>query len=147
MGYVTNADVEERLGTAAYVQLTDDTGTGAADVDKVNEARLAAEGEVDSYLARRTSVPVDVTGRPELAAVLRGIALDLVSYRLHLRRPPVPTDVSQRRREAVQWLERVARGDVLLPTATSMEANAAGGEDVLVDGPERVLSRDRMADL
>ena len=38
MAYVTNSDIEERLGTAAYVQLTDDAGTGSADTDKVDEA-------------------------------------------------------------------------------------------------------------
>jgi len=52
MGYVTNADIENRLGSAAYVQLTDDEGTGSANEDRVDEARLGAEGEADSYLAR-----------------------------------------------------------------------------------------------
>ncbi len=87
MPYVTNADIEERLGTLAYVQLTDDTGSGAADLDKVNEARLGAEGEVDSYLAARYAVPVDLVAHPELSAVLRTFVLDLVEYRLRNRRP------------------------------------------------------------
>jgi len=31
MSYATNADIEERLGTATYIELTDDTGLGQAD--------------------------------------------------------------------------------------------------------------------
>ena len=30
MSYITNDDMELRLGTARYVQLTDDAGTGSA---------------------------------------------------------------------------------------------------------------------
>ncbi len=147
MGYVTNAEIEERLGTAAYVQLTDDAGTGAADVDKADEARLAAEGEANSYLAVRVTVPVDLERHPELAAVLKGVVLDLVAYRLHGRRPPVPADVARRRDEAVRWLERVARGEVVLPTAGEAGANPAAGVAGAAVGPARGLTRETMRDL
>ena len=147
MGYVTNADIEERLGTAAYVQLTDDAGSGAADTDKVDEARLGAEGELDSYLGRRVTVPVDTGRYPELAAVLKSFVLDLVAYRLHGRRPPVPADVVRRRNEAIQWLERVSRGEVLLPTAKEAPPNATVGASGVVVGQARVLSRETLRDL
>ncbi len=147
MAYVTNADIEERLGTTACVQLTDDAGTGSADLDRVNEARLAAEGEADSYLARRIAVPVDLARRPELAAVLRGVVLDLVSYRLHGRRPPVPPDVARRRDEAVRWLERVARGDVLLPAMAEPPPNPAAGLAGAAVGAPRTMTRDTLRDL
>ena len=39
MAYVTNADIEERLGSRTYVQLTDDAGTGSADTDKFDVKR------------------------------------------------------------------------------------------------------------
>ena len=45
MSYITNVDIEERLGTALYTQLTDDTGTGSADTDVVDSSRDEAEGE------------------------------------------------------------------------------------------------------
>ena len=51
MAYITNSDIQAWLGTAAYVALTDDAGTGSADTAKVDQARLGAEGEVNSYLA------------------------------------------------------------------------------------------------
>ena len=68
MSYATNSDIESRLGNTLYVQLTDDVGSGSADEEKVSEARLAAEGEVNSYLGRRYAVPVDLTNHAELAA-------------------------------------------------------------------------------
>jgi phage gp36-like protein len=52
MAYITSADVEQRMGHLAYVQLTDDAGTGSANEAIVAEARSGAEGEVNSYLGR-----------------------------------------------------------------------------------------------
>ncbi len=147
MGYITNADIEERLGTSTYIQLTDDVGTGTADEDKVNEARLGAEGEVNSYLSRRVAVPVDLASRPELAGALRSIVLDLVEYRLRGRRPPVPSGVSRRRDEAVQWLERVAAGEVLLPAQAEMATNSAAGAMTASTGSMRAMTRETLRDL
>ena len=147
MSYTTHADIEERLGSAAYVQLTDDTGSGSADEDKVTEARLAAEGEVNSYLGRRYAVPVDVTGEEELAGVLKSVTLDLVEYRLHARRPPVPEDIRLKRDSAVRWLQRAASGEVVLPAGSELATNPAGGITGEVTGAARVLSRDELEDL
>ncbi len=147
MGYATNADVEERLGTALYVQLTDDTGTGSADTDKVTEARQGAEGEVNSYLGRRYSVPVDVAAHAEVAGVLKSVTLDLVEFRLHERRPPVPEDVRRKRDAAVKWLEMVASGAVVLPAGSELAGNPALGISGRVVGAERVLTREEMGNL
>ena len=62
MAYITNADIEERLGSATYVQLADDDGDNVADVGVVDEARLGADGEVSSYLGRRFQLPIDPVG-------------------------------------------------------------------------------------
>lgn len=147
MGYVTNADIEKRLGPSAYVQLTDDAGSGIADPEKVDEARLGAEGEVNSYLALRVAVPVDLGRWPELAGTLKSVVLDLVEYRLRGRRPPVSASVIQRRAEAVQWLERVARGEAALPVCAEPAANAAAGLRAAVVGSERTLTREGLRDV
>ncbi len=144
MSYLANSDIEKRLGTAAYVQLTDDEGTGSANEDRVDEARLGAEGEANSYLARRYAVPVDLGGHPELAAVLESFVLDLAEYRLHGRRPPVPDDVLRRRQEAVQWRGRVAEGQVDLPAAAAPTASTSSGTVAEVSGAERVFDREEL---
>lgn len=146
MGYITNSDIEERLGTAAYVQLADDDGNGVADVGVVDEARLGAEGELNSYLGRRYSVPVSLTTHPDLADVLASFTLDLAEYRLRLRRPPVPDDARRRRDQAIEWLTRAAEGRIELPSAVGVAGSSARGTIAAVTGEKRVLTRDELSD-
>lgn len=146
MAYITNTDIQERLGSAAYVQLTDDDGNGQADIGVVDEARLAAEGEVNSYLARRYQVPIDLTAHPELSDILASVTLDLVEYRLRLRRPPVGRDVHELRAHAADWLTRVADGRIELPSAAPLAGNAARGTLAATTGAERLLTHDELSD-
>jgi phage gp36-like protein len=145
MAYITNADIQERLGDDAYVQLTDDDGDGQADVGVVDEARLGAEGELNSYLARRYQVPIDLTVHPELVDVLASFALDLAEYRLRARRPPIPKDAEKRRAQAVEWLRRVADGSLDLPSATPVASNTTRGAPGATAGEERLLTRDELS--
>ena len=103
MAYITNTDIQTRLGSAVYVQLTDDAGTGSANIAVVDESRAGAEGEVDAYLARRFAVPIDLAANPELGGILKSIALDLTEYRLRLRRPPVSAEATARRDSAASF--------------------------------------------
>jgi len=146
MAYISNSDIETRLGSAAYVQLTDDAGAGVANQEVVDEARAGAEGEVDSYLARRFAVPVDLARNPELSGILRSIALDLAEYRLRLRRPPVPAEATERRIAAVSWLKRVAAGEVQLPAGLDPLPTPLGGTRARATGEERLFTPDELAD-
>lgn len=138
MAYITNAEIQTRLGSSTYVQLSDDNGDGSADTAVVDEARVAAEGELDSYLAVRHSVPVDVTAHPELVGLLKSAALDLAEYRLRLRRPPVSEDARRRRDQTVEWLRLIGNGTIALP---SISAPAGKGSVAQTSGAARVLSR------
>ena len=144
MSYVTGSDIETRLGATAFVQLTDDAGTGSANIDVVDEAREGAEGEVNSYLAHRYAVPVDLSAHPDSAAWLKTVVLDLVEQRLHARRPPVPEAIDAKRRAALEWLERVAAGKVELPAATAPMPHPDRGFQAASAGNTRVLSHDEM---
>lgn len=147
MAYITNSDIEERLGPAKYLGLTDDEATGAPDTGRVTEAREGAEGEVDSYLARQYRVPVNLTAYPELESVLKSIALDLAEYRLHARRPPVPFAVTQKHDYAVLWLRRVAEAEILLPAESAVTENDARAPIAETLGEPRVFTRDELAGL
>lgn len=144
MAYVTNADIEQRLGSSAYVQLTDDDGDGVANAGVVNEARIGAEGEVDGYLARRYRLPIDLVTHPDIAGVLASFTLDLVEYRLRSRRPPVPRDAVAARARAMRWLQCVANGVIELPSAAGLAASTARGIVAESTGNGRVLSRDEL---
>jgi phage gp36-like protein len=147
MAYVTNTDIEERLGTAAYIQLTDDTGSGSADLDKIDEARAGAEAEANSYFASRYRVPVDATSEPQVLAAIKSVVLDLIAYRLHGRRPPIPADIVRRRSEAVAWLAQVGLGAAALPSAIALAENPAGGIVIETSGPARIMTRDSLNDV
>ena len=147
MAYINNTDITTWMGSATVVQLTDDTGSGAADSARITEARVGAEGEVNSYLATRYAVPVDLTGEPEVSAVLRTFVLDLAAYRLRSRRPPVPADVVRRRDEAIEWLARVASGLVQLPAALAPRGPTALGTVAATGGGARTMTRDALEQL
>ena len=147
MSYITNSDIETRLGTSVYVQLADDTGSGSADPNIVDEARTSAEGVANSYLARRYAVPVDLTTHPDLDDVLSGIVLDLAVHRLCARRPPIPADVVRHHAAALAWLEQVAAGQVVLPAAIEVAGNTAGGPVAEVSGAKRVVTRSELEGL
>jgi phage gp36-like protein len=146
MRYASNADVEERLGTATCVELTDDTGSGIIDEDKVTEAVVAAEAEIDSYLGRRYFIPLDGAQEPELADLLKRLTVDLAEYRLRARRLPIADDVGRMRDGVLQWLQRAANGEVVLPMTHEIAGNPALGAAGAVTGPPRVLSRGLMDD-
>jgi phage gp36-like protein len=146
MSYITNADIQERLGNDTYVSLTDDNRDGAADVGVVDEARLAAEGEVNSFLARRYRVPIDLTLHPELGDLVASVTLDVAEYRLRLRRPPVSEDARRRHAQTLDWLSRVADGRIDLPSIIPPATGTARGIVVQISGEERLLSREELAD-
>jgi len=140
MAYLTNLDIEQRLGHAACVQLADDDGDGQPDAGVVDEARLGAEGELNSYLARRYEVPIDLGRHPDVGDLLKTVALDLAEYRLRLRRPPMPDDAAARRQRTTAWLARVADGRVSLPASIPIAASSSRGTVATVTGATRRLS-------
>ena len=142
MGYATLQDLADRLGPAAYLQLTDDEATGEPNEARAQESLDAAEAEVNSRLASRFAVPLDVATEPQAAAMLRAVALDLAEYRLHARRPPVPEAVEAKALQTRQWLRDVAEGRAQLPLSREAPANESGGTVAEVHGTERVFRRD-----
>lgn len=147
MSYATLSDLEDRLGSAVYLQLTDDAGSGAPDEVVAGEALGGAEGEANSFLARRYAVPVEAADEPEVAALLKSMALDLAEYRLHARRGHVPEDVRVKCEAALRWLQLVAAGQAVLPARRELRGNPALAFAGEVAGAPRVLSRREMENL
>ncbi len=147
MSYASLSDLEDRLGSAVYLQLTDDAGAGTPDEAVAGEALGGAEGEMNSFLARRYAVPVAVAGEPEVAALLKSIALDLAEYRLHARRAGVPDDVRAKREAALRWLQLIAAGQAVLPARSELAGNPALAFAGEVACAPRVLSRKEMENL
>lgn len=145
MPYITNTDIQERVGPSTYLQLADDNNDGVADAAVVDEVRLGAEGEVSAYLARRYQAPIDASGDANLAGLLASVALDVAEYRLRLRRPPVPLDTQRRYDRTVAWLRAVAGGVIALPSAATLSGPASQGTVATSIGATRVLSREELS--
>lgn len=124
MAYIVNQDLIDRVGTATAAQLTTDSGATPS-TTVIDEVRQSAEGEANGYLAKRHAVPVDLTTHPDLAATLKGFVLDIGVFRLMSRRPPVADAYRDARNDAVAWLEKVAKGDVVLPAAATPASTTA----------------------
>lgn len=142
VSYATLEDVAARLGPAAYVQLTDDENAGSANTERIEESLQAAQGEIDSRLACRYATPVDVSGEPEAAALLKALTLDLVEHRLHARRPPVPEAVREAAVNARQWLRDLVHGRAQLPLSKAAAENETCGVVAAVSGSARVFTRE-----
>ena len=136
MAYISNQDLIDRVGSTRAAELTTDSGS-TPDADKVTEARLGAEGEVNGYLARRYAVPINLTAHPDLAAALKSITLDVAAYRLHTLRQPVPEEVSSVRKMAIEWCSKVSRGEIVLPAAATPASATADSPTVSWGGKAR----------
>ncbi|MCO6436542.1 MAG: DUF1320 domain-containing protein [Phycisphaerae bacterium] len=116
--YLTAQDVVDRIGSDAAARLTTDSGT-TPNTTKIDAVITEAEGEAHGYLARRYAVPVDLTSHPDVEATLRGHVMALTLYRLYALRPPVSETHRNGRNDAVEWLKGVAKGEIVLPAATT----------------------------
>ncbi len=147
MSYITADDLRLWLGDDAYTQLTDDDGTGLPNEQIVQQALTAAQGEVDSYLARRYRLPLDSVRFPKAVETLAVITLDVAEYRLNTRRPPIPEEIQLRYRHALSWLTQLARGELLLPAESAIPATAATGLQAATFGNPLVLDHQEMNEL
>lgn len=124
MAYITNNDIVLAVGTERAVQLTDGTGsTPTAAV--LDEVRNTAEGEANGYLGRRYAVPVDLGAHADLAGVLKGMVVRLAVYWLYGRKPPPPEQPETDYNYALKWLEKVAKGEIVLGAATTPAASTS----------------------
>ena len=124
MAYITNDDIVARVGTAAAVQLTTDSGD-TPDSAVLDRVRLAAEGEVNGYIGKRYAVPVDLSAHPESEGLVVGVTLNVAVYHLNSRRPPAAEAYEPLYKHAKEWLMGVARGDIVLPAATTPASTTA----------------------
>ena len=117
MTYCTKSDMVDRFTDAELVQLTDVAGIGLIDDAVLNEAIDDAAAEIDSYLVGYT-LPLD-TVPPRF----KRMACDIVRYFLYGN---APTDeVAKRFNAAIDYLERVASGDITLMRQAQASGNVA----------------------
>ncbi|MCP4259091.1 MAG: DUF1320 domain-containing protein [Planctomycetes bacterium] len=124
MPYSTLTDIKKVIPEDTIIQLTDDTGNAAVDTVKVDEAIAQADGEIDTYVGAKYTVPLSVP----IPDIIRGISCDIAIYKLYKRRMediPETRDTSYTR--AVKLLKEIRDGKQPLPIATAPAAGLSSG--------------------
>ena len=141
MAYITQTDIENRIGATILIQLTDDDGDGVADASVVNKAISDAEAEVNGYVGTRYSVPLD-----PVPAIVSRWTTSIAVYLVYQHRRGASETVQYEYEQTVKALDKVSRGLITLganePETTTPEV---GG--VTVDAPEPVITLDAMKGL
>lgn len=113
--YATASQLIEHLGDELAGQLADPAGGVLADETLLTTILTRASGEMDTYLARRLTVPLD-SPTDSFLSWLEQLALDIATYRLFvLRRLGDVEDARRRYEDALAWLRSFAEGAVEAP--------------------------------
>jgi len=134
--YALQADMVTALGEDELIQLSDraNPAVGAIDAAVLTRALEAADGEIDSYLAARYTLPL-----ASVPVILRDAAIDVARYRLHDR--GMPDLVADNYKHRIAWLRDVAAGKASVGLAPeSLTPNTAGLPEMTSGG--RVFARE-----
>lgn len=110
MAYLTTAELEQRIGAREVVQLSDRENERAANQAVIDAAISDAEAEANGYLGVRYPLPLDAA--PDQ---VKSIVASIARYNLFRRNVPEGHAAYVAYVAAVRALERIARGDVILP--------------------------------
>ncbi len=152
--YASSTDLANRFANDAEVaHLTDTSDTGTPDPDVLNENVNFAEGQIDSYAGRKYLTPL-ATDDTVFANFLKSLTLDIAVYHLvGARGDLAPEAKTLAHDKAIDWLEKLAEGKVVLPAAATQpttaarEPIAAFGTAGTGDNSKRLFSRATQANL
>lgn len=129
----------EQLEEDILIELTDDSGTGSVDADKVTRAIADADATIDSYCQGRYTIPLSPV--PDM---IRQVSVDIAIYNLYSRRQDsVPDNRLERYKNAIRFLDKVSKGQISLGATTP--APETTGASVDIDGSDRIFTRDKMS--
>lgn len=152
--YASRAELQARFSDDAEVaHLTDSEDTGTPDTAVLDEVIEDAEAEIESYAAMRYEVPLDVGGDTGLAARIKSLTLDLAVAKLHDRSGNVPEPNETARTRALEWLDKLSTGKIVLPSArteattVSREPRVTWGTAATGTRSQRLFSRETQVNL
>lgn len=146
MPYATQADIVMLYGANALV-VADRNGDGVPDTDAISRALDLSSGEMDTYIGRRYTLPL-----PASTAHLTQLCVDIAVYRLALSQDVATAEHRTRYEDALSVLTKIADGRVslslpALPPGTETAPEITGPQAVVVGGPDRIFSREKMRDI
>lgn len=141
MPYCTISDITDQLPSRDLIALTDDDRMGVANSAVVDRAIADGDATIDAYCQNRYPLPLD-----PVPTAIRRLCVDLAIYNLFSRRSSVldlPEIRKDRQKEAIRFLEKVATGTIQIGAA--LPEPESSGNSVSISSPERVFSRDTLA--
>lgn len=147
MAYATQADIVEIYGADALV-VADRDGNGTPDAAAIARALGAASDEIDAHIGIRFALPLAI-----VPGMLRQHAVDIGVYRLAQTADVLTEELRRRYEDAISLLRRIAEGKATLvfPPAEPGEGEEEPADNspqpIVVAGPPRLFSRERMRDL
>jgi phage gp36-like protein len=104
MAYIAQSDLAARLTQQELIELTDDAGTGEVNQQVLTSIIEQASSLIDTYTGGRYQLPLAVSEQ------VRGLALDIATYLLFLRRRRIAAEVQLAYDNAIALLRDVAAG-------------------------------------
>lgn len=150
--YATIDDIDARH-PAELILLAADENTGVVDTGRVTAALADASAEVRAILKARYSSPELSRLDAESLDTLRFYTIDVALYRVALSFARSNERIKERYEAAIKRLEAIAsgKGGLSFEGGSAGDDPAIGGptspNEVLVDVPERVFTRDRLRGL
>ncbi len=140
MTYSTKQNLIDRFGATELQQLTDRTNIPPSTIDDIvlGEALSDADALLDSYIAKRYSLPLD-----PVPSILTRMSGDIARFYLYGKRADKDGEVERAYKEAMAWAKDVARGLVELEQA-GQPAEQTGGGTIRTEAPAKTFSRDSL---
>lgn len=136
MSYASKQDMIDAFSEKELKQLTDREAAAVIDDAVLAKALVAADAEIDTYLAKRVATPLS-----PVPVIVNSHACAIARYKLH--KDSVPEVVRNGYTDALAWLKRAAAGEVSIDGLAS-SPTATTADMPLVDAPARVFGRDDM---
>lgn len=136
MPYCTWEDLESRFGSEIS-ELIDRDNDDSDDVGALDKAIGDADALIDGFISSKYKVPL-----LNVPTLINKISCDITRYNLWDNR--APEEVEKRYKDAVSFLDRIAKGTIQLPDADPNETQTA--QPLMVDANERVFTMDTLAD-
>lgn len=139
MTYATQQDLIDRFGEKELKQLTDRANVPPTTIDDTIVGRALSDATelADSYLGKLYVLPLSTVP----PALVKACA-DIARYYLH-GKAAKDTILEDAFKQALAWLEKVAKGLVTIPAEGVMPAEAGGGS-IRAKPNDRVFTRDSL---
>lgn len=140
MAYLTQAELEDRIGSDVVLQLADRDRDGVADAASIAAAIADADAEINSYLYPLYALPLAIV--PDTVKRLSSM---IARYNLWRRNVAADHPAYIAYIDAVKTLQAIASGSVSLPLASGTSgAPSTGG--VAYSTPSAVFDTNGMLD-